>query len=288
MKKPNLVQPRSATRRQVLYGIASLGLVGCGPVEIKRESAGIHDLDDKIHGKNRRAKMIIPNGLEGLAPLVVGLHDSGQKSSTVYDDFGWKAACAKRGWVGVFPTFPLDNENDDNVYIEHLIGRVTALAAIDPSRVYVMGHGGGGRRAYAIGCTRGDIVRAFAATSAVVRFSEKETGPQNPKGPALSMLHIHGGLDERVPLVGGPVKSGDHKTRAVPAVDDGLKHWIDYIDGEETPMNGSAPQGYDAKRWTGKGEEVVRLVDPTGDQSYNPAHTTLIADFFASLPLRAG
>ncbi len=287
MSKPTLPAPFLPTRRQLLHGVAAASVVGCGPRSVDREPPGLHELEDTVHGKRRRTKLIIPDGLVGPAPMLIGLHDTGEEPSTMFDDFGWRAACAERGWVGAFPLFPLVNENEDNTFLGHLIERASALGGVDRSRVYVVGHGGGGRRAYAIGATRGDLVRAIGASAAVVRFSENDLGAQDPKGPAVSVIHVHGGADTRVPLGGGTVRGGDNKTRPVPPLDDGLKHWVDYIDGAPTPMALSVPEGADAARWVGKGEEVVRVVQPAHDHTWNASlSTALMADFFASLPPR--
>ena len=267
--------------------MAGATAVGCGPKPIERWSSGVHDLRDRIGGKDRSSVFIVPEGLIGLAPMVIGLHDSGAGPQAVYEGFGWRQECAKRGWLGVFPTYIKESQQEDNVYITHLAIRAVALGGGDPRRIYLVGHGAGGRRAYAMSCANPGWITAIAAASAVVRFREDDLGFQEPKAPAVSVIHLHGGKDGRVPVGGGPMDCGDRKTRHVLPLDEGLRPWIDQLGGKSAPMNLQLPAGMQGARWQGDRRDVVRVVDLERDHTWNPAWTPLAADFLASSPRRA-
>jgi polyhydroxybutyrate depolymerase len=287
--RPNGLRARSfPTRRQVILGAIAAGTVGCAPSPIDREEPGRHIFEDRIGGKMRISTLIVPEGLEGPAPMLMGLHDTGDDPKAMYDRFGWREECAKRGWVGIFPEYGKTNQKNDNVYIAHLAVRAAALGGANPRRMYIVGHGAGGRRAYAFACANPSWVAAIAAVSAVVRFREGDLGFQVPKDPSVSVLHLHGAKDKRVRVAGGPLDCGDHKTRQVVPLPEALQPWIDQIDGKTAAMTLDVPAGVQAARWTGQGRDVVRLIDPHQDHSWNQSYwTRVIADFFAAAaPLR--
>lgn len=277
--------PIDPTRREMLLGMAAAGAVGCGEPTIDRLPPGIHEVEDRIRGINRRAWLIVPEGLSVLAPMVVGLHDNGQKPSDLFDRCGWRKTCAERGWVGVFPAYPKGDLKDDNSFVAHLIMRAAALAGTDNTRTYLFGHGAGGRRAYAFGSVNAKWVTAIGASAAVVRFSENGLGLQDPAEPLVSVIHVHGGKDTVVPVAGGSTEGADHKKRVIAPLDDGLRPWIDAIGGASAPMTLQLPERVNAARWTGHGREVVRIVDPDMERGWNTDFgTRVMADFFAAAP----
>ncbi len=274
------------TRRQILAGLAATA-VACGPTPIERRPAGTHDLRDRIGGKNRSSVLIVPDGLHALAPLVIGLHDLGGDPEDVHEGHGWREECARRGWLGVFPAYGKPNWDEDNVYITHLAIRATALGGGDPKRVFVVGHGAGGRRAYAMACSNPGWTTAIVAGAAAVRFREKDLGFQEPKPPAVSVLHLHGGRDERVPVTGGPLACGDRKTRQVLPLREGLQPWIDQIGAASASMTLRVPATAVGTRWTAGGRDIVQLIDPNQDHSWNRDYWTRVgADFLAAAPRR--
>jgi polyhydroxybutyrate depolymerase len=276
------------TRRQVVAGLLCAAAVGCGPTPVAREAPGTHDLEDRIHGKKRRSKLVVPPGLEGLAPMVMGLHGTGDDPAGLMGRGGWEELCTQRGWVGVFPAYERGDCKDDNVYLGHLLLRAQALGGVDPRRVYVFGHGAGGRRAYALACKNGSLLAAVGAVSAPVRFVQTDLGFQDPEGPPMSVLHVHGGQDERFPAAGGVIRCGDRKTRTVVPVDEALKPWVDQIGGTTSPAALEVPDGLDVAAWSGGGRSVVRVLDPLADHAWPGAATSLLTAFFVAAPPRDG
>jgi len=277
--------PSMPSRRALLLGLASWPLA-CGPSHPPRQPPGNHPLDDRVHGKKRTSILVIPEGLTVAAPLLIALHDSGQSPQAMQQEAGWAAMCAKRGWLGLFPRFEKPGPQDDNVYLATVLARALAVGGGDRRRVYVVGHGAGGRRAYALGSTHSGLLAGLAAVGGVVRFATNDLGHQDPDGPALSVLHWHGATDAVVPAQGGEVVSGDGKTRQVAAVDKALAPWVAEFQGAEAPLTPSLPAPLQVRRWAGGGHEVVRVIDPAGTHAWPAAATEVMADFFARCPAR--
>ncbi len=275
----------SATRRQLLTGLVGVGLAGCGKAEEAREAPGVHELQDRIRGINRNGQLIIPAGLTGRVPMLVALHDTGEDHSHMVAR--WQAECATRGWVGLFPDYERGDLKSDHEYIGHLIVRATALGGADPGRVFIVGQGAGGRRAYAMASNNALAITAIAASSAVVRFLANDMGGQDPVGAEMSVLHIHGGADTVVPVAGGLLKGADRLVRPIAPLAEGLKPWIDLLKGGPAPMTLTVPTRVDAARWAGSGREVVRVIDPEQGHAWNTEFgTRLVAEFFAAQPSR--
>jgi len=273
------------TRRAVLLGLASLP-AGCGLSAPPRQAPGHHVLSDRIHGKKRQSTLIVPEELSGPAPLLVGLHDAGHGPEAMHRDAGWEAVCAKRGWLGLFPVYEKADDKDDNAYLANVLARALAMGGGDRQRVYVVGHGTGGRRAYALGSTHSGLLSGIAAVGSVVRFATHDLGFQDPDGPALSVLHWHGGRDEVVPVASGEVTGGDHKTRLVAPLDEALAPWVAEFQGVESPIKEPLPAPLQVRHWAAGGYEMLRVVEPEAGHAW-PAHATgVIAGFFARCPPR--
>ena len=246
----------------------------------------MHELTDQIRGKRRRCLMIIPEGLTGPAPMLVALHDTGATPEGLAEAGGWGAACAERGWIGVFHSYARDDLAEDNPYIAHLIERIAALAGGDRSRVYLFGHGAGGRRAYAFATANPRLITAVGAASAVIRFDGPDLGFQDPRETPLSVLHLHGARDAVVPLSGGLMACRKDTECPAAAVEAGLRPWVAAIDGTEAAMQLTLPPGMTGKRWAGGGREVVSLIDTEGTHAWQASATPVFAAFFAGAPAR--
>lgn len=273
------------TRREFVLGL--LAATACGPGTVDREAPGMHELSDRIKGRPRASQLFIPEGLTGLVPMVMALPDTGDTPESMIDAAGWKAECTRRGWVGVFPTFDKDGPQSDNIFLTHLMMRATALGGVDPKRVFLVGHGEGGRRAYAMAVAHADMIAAIGASGAPVRYLSDDQGFQDPEGAKLSVIHVHGGKDVPVPVEGGPSLGKDATIRAIPPIDDALKPWVDHLGATEAPAEIDVPERVRVKRWAGSGHSVVRVIDPEQDHGWNDElGTRVIADFFAAAPPR--
>ena len=278
---------QNTTRRQVLGGLAAIGAVGCGPFAVRREPPGVHELSDQIRGKRRRCLMVIPEGLVGPAPMLVALHDAGATPEAMSGAAGWQAECAKRGWIGVFPSYMRPDMREDNAYVAHLVERVAALAGGDKARVFVLGHGAGGRRAYAFATANPRLITAVGAVGAVIRFDGPDLGFQDPRETPVSVLHLHGAADTDVPIGGGPLPCGDDTVCPAASAEAGLRPWIAALGGIEAETTLTLPPGMTGQRWAASGREVVLLTDAHAGHEWSPMRATpLFGSFFAAQPPR--
>jgi len=274
-------------RRTLLLGLAATGAVGCGSGGVAREPPGIHELQDRIRGSAHFSYLIIPEGLTGPAPVLLGLHETSKGPQSFYNGCGWRAECATRGWIGIFPKFKPDHDGNDNVFCTHLIHRGAALAGGDLSRVYVVGHRGGGRRAYALAASNSPLLTAMGAASAAIRYTDNGFGFQDPHDLTVSMMHIHGGADAKIPVDGATVPAPEDKTRTFTSVSEGLAPWIAHIGAQPAPATIQPIPGFQGRQWSGKDKRrVVEWIETAHDHTWNPAWTRMFADFFASAPPR--
>ena len=103
----------------------------------------------------------------------------------------------KRTWNAGGCCGPAERENVDDVrYIEDFIRSMTEKYPVDTSRIYLMGHSNGAMMSYRFACERPGVVAAMVAVSGPLMVD-------HCSARGLKVLHIHGALDEHVPLAGG-------------------------------------------------------------------------------------
>ncbi len=84
---------------------------------------------------------------------------------------------------------------DDAAYIAGLIREATAVAPIDPARVYLIGHSNGGFMSYRMACDYPGLLRGIISIAGA--FFQNPALCKNPSD--LNVLQIHGTLDDTVP-----------------------------------------------------------------------------------------
>lgn len=255
------------TRRSLLIALASVP--ACGLPTVTREAPGVHALTDRIRGIQRRTLLFVPEGLTQPCPMVVGLHDAGGTPKAELTR--WRDICTAEGWVGLFPDFPKDGFQEDNTNLTHVVQRGSAMGGVDGARRFVAGHGTGGRRAYALAANHSGLLAAIATSGTVLAFTD---GNEAPQPPGVSVLHLHGGRDEVVPVLGGPLP-GDGKGRSVRPVAEALRPWIHLAGAPESP----AIDGH-RRTWAGPDHTVELVVDPEGGHAHTDAHTEAMRAFF--------
>ena len=88
---------------------------------------------------------------------------------------------------------------DDVSFFEQMIDRLSAAYDVDAERVWVVGHSNGGMMAYRLACELSTRVTAIgvAAGALMIDTCSPSSG--------VSALHLHGALDNVVPLDGGDI-----------------------------------------------------------------------------------
>ncbi len=115
----------------------------------------------------------------------------------------------KRFWNAVDTCCDFDDTKVDDVkYLSGLVSEVRGHYAIDPKRVYLVGHSNGGAMSMRLGCDKADVFAAIVDLAGPFYSDPSVCKPSQP----VSLLHLHGTLDETVPYAGGPLGVGGRKT----------------------------------------------------------------------------
>lgn len=88
---------------------------------------------------------------------------------------------------------------DDVAYLGGLVDEIRGSYAIDPKRVFVVGHSNGAFMANRLACDRADL---FAAIVSLAGATWKDSSKCHPTAP-VGVLQIHGDADDTVPYDGG-------------------------------------------------------------------------------------
>lgn len=172
-------------------------------------------------GFERHFELIVPDGLEGPAPLVLMIHgvletDGGmQRVSRGRLD----ALAARYGFVVAYPSAilgvwdmgegpgaaALRPRRDDLGYLRRVIAETEARAPIDRSRIFAAGFSQGGVMSYALACKYPGLLRAIASISMPLPGFLLDDCAAHPPG---GVMLLHGTQDRVVPFEGGPMISG--------------------------------------------------------------------------------
>ena len=134
---------------------------------------------------------------------------------------------------------------DDVAYLSGLIDESIAKLAVDPQRVYVVGHSNGGFMAYRLAC---EVSSRIAAIAVIAGATHIDPGVCKAPQP-VSVLHIHGTADGTIAYAGGSTGGA-----AYPGASASVGQWLDRdACGKEAAVDASAD--YDT---TVKGAETER------------------------------
>jgi polyhydroxybutyrate depolymerase len=176
------------------------------------------EAEPKTFGGARPVTVKVPDGYTAAkpAPLVVMLHGYSSTPGATELYFRMSGLADAHGFFYVAPSGTMDSKKnrfwnatdaccdmdhtgvDDVGYITSLVKEIQAAYAIDPRRIYVMGHSNGGFMTHRLACDRADIFAAGASFAGAVWL---DPGKCNPSAP-VGMLQIHGTKDESVDYAG--------------------------------------------------------------------------------------
>ena len=157
------------------------------------------------------------------------LHGGFGSASQAEKTYRWDPKADANGFVVVYPDgenhawnagsccgAPARNHVDDVSFITSVVSAVEAQIRIDPRRMYVAGMSNGAMMALTLAC-KTDLFAAAAPVSGAEMTSCDKPLP-------ISILHIHGLADSRVPMDGSP-GSGKGNVPAHTSVADGVAGW---------------------------------------------------------------
>lgn len=252
----------------------------------------------------------VPSGYDPKkpAPLVLVLHGYGAGGVLQNAYFGLGAIADEMGFFLVAPDGTVDSKKsrfwnavdtccdfdgkkpDDVKYLTGLVTEISTYYAIDPKRVYLLGHSNGGAMAMRLGC---DVPETFAAVVDLAGPFWSDPKRCAPKAP-IAFRHMHGTVDETVPYAGGAITVGGLVTPSARTIAETFAA----ADGCGAPSDGPAVDlerslaGAETKvvRWSGcKGGAEVELYSIEGaghiPKDFDPsALPRSIWAFFAAHP----
>jgi polyhydroxybutyrate depolymerase len=162
-----------------------------------------------IDGTTRTFHLYRPPHMAAPAALVVMLHGGFGSGTQAEQSYGWDAEADTGHFLVVYPDglnrawnsgggccgTPATDNVDDVTFISIMIGTLKREVPIDSHRIFATGISNGGIMAYTLACR----TKLFAA---IGPDSATQLGPCASPDP-LSVLHIHGTADTRIPYDGG-------------------------------------------------------------------------------------
>ena len=183
-----------------------------------------------VEGKTTRQYFLVaPDSYDPATPLpiLIGLHGINGSPASFRDQFLFGALASEFKYVGIFPLGWGDEVNsnptwntgscclsamvaniNDVEFIQAIIQEVNKNYFVDESRIWAVGFSAGGMMAYKLGCDLASVVTAIGVVSGTLMQD-----PCNPVAP-ISIIHLHGELDDAIPVLGGgqystpPIRAG--------------------------------------------------------------------------------
>jgi polyhydroxybutyrate depolymerase len=157
------------------------------------------------------------------APVVFAFHGPGSSETAFERRSQIIEEADRRGYIAVIPNgskrkgykgsfwnvAPFLEPNDeysletDEEFVRLLIEFLDKDGFVDHSRIFATGFSMGGMMAYKLGCTMPETFSAIAVVAGALTTTDC-----NPSDP-VSLFHLHGMSDERIPYYGGATGLGD-------------------------------------------------------------------------------
>jgi polyhydroxybutyrate depolymerase len=168
---------------------------------------------------DRPFRLHVPAGYDAATavPLLLLLHGYSSDSGEAEGYFRIVAASDERGFLVALPEGTADRRGrqfwdatdaccnfagspvDDSAYLAQVIDTVSAQYAVDPARVWVVGHSNGGFMAYRMACDHAELVTAVVSLAGAMTADAAACSPSR----GVSVLQIHGTADQVIGFDGG-------------------------------------------------------------------------------------
>jgi polyhydroxybutyrate depolymerase len=163
-------------------------------------------------GQNRCYHLYLPpdRDKDHPSPLLISLHGFGSKPEAQAWLTRWNELAGEQGYLVAYPqgtSFPLRwnafsrGSPDDIQFVKDLILDISSFAAVDRSRIFVVGMSNGGAMAHQIGCQMADQI---AAIGVVAGPNVDLPGGCQPSRP-VPVIAFYGTADPVVSYEGGTV-----------------------------------------------------------------------------------
>jgi polyhydroxybutyrate depolymerase len=161
-----------------------------------------------VDGRSREYRVFRPDSLPAKAPLVLMLHGGFGSAEQAERAYGWDELAQREHVLIAYPDGvdrawnvggdccgnPGRTGVDDVAFIKAVVAQIIELVPIDAARVYATGMSNGAMMSYRLACDT-KLFAAIAPVAGTVLGSCESTAP-------ISVLHIHGLADPRVPFDG--------------------------------------------------------------------------------------
>lgn len=177
---------------------------------------------------------------------------------------------------------------DDEAYLVSILDKVRASHAVDPKRVYFVGHSNGGFMSYRMACRHADRIAAVAVFAGAMISEQPGCAPSNP----VSVLHVHGTRDLTIDYRGGSILGNRY-----PGARESAEKWVDVNSCGRTPAESARQRDLvtnlngndtDITAWSGcRGGTAVQLWTIAGGvhiPAITSSFTSHLVDFLLAHP----
>jgi polyhydroxybutyrate depolymerase len=172
-----------------------------------------------VGAHERTYELYVPEAAKGKkdVPLVLMLHGRGGSGKNAAKSYGWTQKADQEAFIAAFPDAledPYQNLStwnyvhdkamaDDTLFLLMLIISLKKELAVDPKRIYVVGHSNGAMMAYRAASELSDLIAAIAPVAGTLGMKQAALSTiKKPKHP-VSVIAFHGKKDKVVPYEGG-------------------------------------------------------------------------------------
>ena len=238
-------------------------------------------------GVVREYKLVLPIDYipQFAYPLVIGLHGLGGTASSIRTamrlesglipsivvypqglSLGFGASSAWNAGICCEPATTI--QSNDVKFISRLIDNIENQFQVDKSRVWAIGFSNGGMMAYRLGCELSGQITGIGVGAGSLAVDDCTPTKK------FSVIHLHGDLDEVIPLNGG----GPHNTRSAALS-------VQFIANAVGCTTDAAKASANTKVWQcSDSMEMKLVVDTNHGHDWNSNWTDIMAQFLQLHP----